>query len=499
MSAKLYHKIQIWTLVSGVVIGGLLLVGFNKVVESTSEDDFCNKCHVHPHSTVTWKQSVHYSTASGTIVHCVECHLPPKGEGYLPSKITTGFRDIYGAIFKDSASLNWELKSRPDIAVHFTKDVSCINCHQNLYPLEITHDGMDAHLYYEHQEGEVACIKCHIDAGHYHEGLVHAANTEFGNKNLRPDTIYLSAAQVNKFADFAEKIPYSAVDFKMIAIPGGTFMMGAEEGDKYADADEFPAREISLDSFFMGENEVSWDEYLTWYSQTTSQGRTTDIGVLEGIDGLSGATPPYGNPDQGWGVGRRPAITMTFYAAEKYCEWLSAVTGKKYRLPTEAEWEYAARGATNSTYYFEGKVKDYSDAGLKSKIFGADTSVINSHVIYVKNSAGKTQLPDLVKANPFGLKNMLGNVAEFCQDIYINDAYSKYSGLQNNPLILSGGSEQVVRGGSFLSDARELRVADRNKTKHDDWLKTDPQIPKSRWWYSDCYHVGFRVVCEYDN
>jgi sulfatase modifying factor 1 len=132
-------------------------------------------------------------------------------------------------------------------------------------------------------------------------------------------------------------------------------------------------------------------------------------------------------------------------------------------------------------------------------LFGADTSVINSHAIYMTNSEGKSQVPNKVKANPFGLKNMLGNVAEFCQDIYLSDAYSNNSGPQSNPIILSGGVEHVLRGGSFLSDALELRIADRNKTNHDGWMKTDPQIPKSLWWYSDCYHVGFRVVCEYSD
>jgi len=499
MSGKIFRKIQIWTLIAGVVTGALLLLGFNKVVEHTSEDEYCNKCHLHPHSTVSWKQSVHYNTASGTVVHCVECHLPPKGEGYLPNKIATGLRDIYSSVFKDSASFNWDLKSRPENAEHFTKDVSCVHCHQNLFPLAITHKGMDAHLYYEQHEGEVSCIKCHIDAGHYHEGVIHASNVNFGKGNELPDTLYLEPAALAGFTDFTETIPYSAVNFLMKAIPGGTFTMGASEDDKYAEQDELPSREVSISPFFMAEIEVSWDEYLTWYAQTASEGRTTDIGILDGVDGLSGATPPYGNPGQGWGKSKRPAITMSYYAAEKYCEWLSLVTGKKYRLPTEAEWEYAARGGTNSTYYFEGDVKDYAKVGLKSKLFGADTAVINSHAIYMTNSAGRSQLPNMVKANPFGLKNMLGNVAEFCQDIYVSDAYSKNSDPQENPIVNSGGEEYVVRGGSFLSNALDLRISDRNKTNHDDWMKTDPQIPKSLWWYSDCYHVGFRVVCEYDN
>lgn len=498
MSGKLFKRIQLWTLITGVVLGVFILLGFNKVVEVTSTDEFCNACHSHPHATTTWKQGVHYNTASGTIVHCVECHLPPKGEGYLPAKVVTGLRDVYGVIFKDSADFNWDLKSRPENAVHFAKDVSCVHCHQNLFPLEISHEGMDAHLYYEQQEGGVSCIKCHIDAGHYHEGVLHAANVEFGTSEELPDTAYMQPAVVEAFEDFTERIPLSAVSFNMKAIPGGTFTMGAGEEDKFARPDERPEREVTLDPFFMSEIEVSWEEYLTWYSQTSGEGRTTDIGMLEGIDGLSGATPPYGNPDQGWGKGKRPAITMTYYAAEKYCEWLSVVTGKTYRLPTEAEWEYAARAGTTGPYFFEGEVKDYADAGLRAKLFGVDTSVINTYAVYMQNSEGRSQLPGAVRPNPFGLKNMLGNVAEFCQDIYIEDAYAQYPGPVSNPVVLAGGEEHVVRGGSFHSGAVDLRVSGRGKTNHDAWLRTDPQIPKSLWWYSDSYHVGFRVVCEYD-
>jgi formylglycine-generating enzyme required for sulfatase activity/nitrate/TMAO reductase-like tetraheme cytochrome c subunit len=498
MSAKLFRRIQIWTLVAGFVIGAVFLIGFNKVVEVTSTDEFCNMCHFHPHSTETWKQSVHYNTKSGTIVHCVDCHLPPKGEGYLPAKVVTGLRDVYGALFKDPSDFDWELKSRPENAVHFTKDISCGHCHVNLFPVELSHEGMDAHLYYERQEGDVSCIKCHIDAGHYHEGLVHSANLDFGTADQLPDTIYHAPSEITGFEDFTETIPKSAVTFNMKAIPGGTFRMGAVEGDKFAEADELPVREVEISPFFMGEIEVTWDEYLTWYAQTAGERTSTEEGGAAGIDGLSGATAPYGNPDQGWGKSKRPAITMTHYAAGQYCEWLSLVTGKKYRLPTEAEWEYAARGGTSGVYFFEGDVKDYAEVGLKSKLFGVDTAVINSYAVYIENSGGRSQQPDYVWPNPFGLKNMLGNVAEFCKDVYLEDAYSQYPGPVTDPLVTEGGHEYVVRGGSFLSTALELRVSDRNRTNTDAWLKTDPQIPKSKWWYSDCDYVGFRVVCEYE-
>jgi formylglycine-generating enzyme required for sulfatase activity len=131
------------------------------------------------------------------------------------------------------------------------------------------------------------------------------------------------------------------------------------------------------------------------------------------------------------------------------------------------------------------------------KIFGPDTTKIASRVIYKENSFSRTQEPLIVKENPFGLKNMLGNVAEFCADFYSPDAYSAQKGsLVVDPKGPKKGTERVVRGGSFKSDARDTRCAARDFTRTKDWLVTDPQMPKSIWWYSDCIDVGFRVVCD---
>lgn len=118
-------------------------------------------------------------------------------------------------------------------------------------------------------------------------------------------------------------------------------------------------------------------------------------------------------------------------------------------------------------------------------------------MIYAKNSKNRTQEPGEVKANPFGLKNMLGNVMEYCADKYDPQAYSKGGESVTNPLITEG-EEWVVRGGNYTSDAADVRSAARDYTKHDAWLKTDPQQPKSIWWYSDIRGIGFRVVCEPD-
>lgn len=105
----------------------------------------------------------------------------------------------------------------------------------------------------------------------------------------------------------------------------------------------------------------------------------------------------------------------------------------------------------------------------------------------------------MVKPNPFGLINMSGNVAEFCSDIYRPGSYSFFEATgADNPENQGEGTEHVVRGGSYLSKAGELRSANRDYTRTTSWLRTDPQVPKSIWWYSDCFHVGFRVVCEFD-
>jgi len=115
------------------------------------------------------------------------------------------------------------------------------------------------------------------------------------------------------------------------------------------------------------------------------------------------------------------------------------------------------------------------------------------------NSLSRTKEPISVKANPFGLKNMSGNVAEFCIDFYSPDTYKADTTEAVNPKGPSGGHEHVIRGGSFKSDAGDVRSASRDFTKTKAWLVTDPQMPKSIWWYSDCIDVGFRVVCEADS
>ena len=93
---------------------------------------------------------------------------------------------------------------------------------------------------------------------------------------------------------------------------------------------------------------------------------------------------------------------------------------------------------------------------------------------------------------------MLGNAAEYCSDWYAEDAYEKLTDGVTDPQGPASGEEHVVRGGSFRSPVGEVRSASRDYTKTEDWLKTDPQMPKSEWWLSDCNFISFRVVCEFD-
>jgi formylglycine-generating enzyme required for sulfatase activity len=491
----------------GLIVGVLLILGGGKALKMTSTNNYCISCHIHPSADASWKKSVHYDTQSGYRVACVECHLPPKGEGYLWAKGTTGLRDLWSKWTKDSASFNWEDRGRLEIARGYVYESSCIKCHENLFPAKLTKAGEDAHLYYQQTKktDELHCINCHLNAGHFIPGYTHGSNSTFGSTSSAAKEIFTEPARVTEFKNYTERIPKSSISFNMVAVPGGKFNMGSTVGEPFRKEDEGPVREVGLSPFFMAEIEVSWDEYLAFYVQTAAEGRSTDTEglrnkVAKATDAISGATPPYGQPDQGWGLGKRPAISFSYHAAETYCKWLTSVTGKTYRLPTEAEWEYACRAGSTGPYFFPGDPKKFEKTGLRAKLSKNDTAVINTYVIYKGNSPSKTQTPDRVKPNAFGLRNMAGNVAEFCSDWYKPDAYLLYpSGVINDPKGPEEGTEHVVRGGSFLSTADVLRSAARDYTRTESWLRTDPQMPKSIWWYSDCFNVGFRVVCEFDN
>ena len=378
---------------------------------------------------------------------------------------------------------------------------SCEKCHKNLYPEGISDDGVTAHLYYDENAAKLnlQCISCHLNAGHFMPGYEHKKLK--GKVDLGSGERFDAPATLERFEDFTETIPGTNASLRMVAVPGGTFRLGSPEGEPFRGADEGPQREVRISPFFMAEVEVTWHQYWAFYNETMSEGRTPPEKVYANnsrpdVDAVSGPTPPFGFPDQGWGMGARPAITMTHYAAETFCQWLSLKTGRHYRLPTEAEWEYAARGGTSTPYFFEGNPRKLSGKTLRSKFSRPDTAGVARYVVYDRVSPNRTLEPFDIQPNPFGLKNMLGNVMEHCADWYAEDAYAQLQDGVTDPTGPASGEEHVVRGGSYADDAADVRCARRGHTLTEDWLRTDPQNPKSIWWYSDVKGIGFRVVCD---
>jgi len=484
----------------GIFIGYLMVFGGYKVIYYTSTDDFCGICHVHPKATYTWKKSTHYKNKSGVVVHCVECHLPQGGLGYFYEKSRLGVKDIYGTLFREAEGIDWEAKSVLEHAVTHTFDSSCLRCHADLYSLGLSPEGVEAHEYYMKTKDKIRCINCHITVGHFHaepvEQIDLLAKEELKIPLYPPDT--------GLFENYTEVIPESDVTFNMIPIPEGEFLMGSLETERFGRDDEKFRHPVRISKFWMGETEVTWKEFDVFYEQTATREKNDDdvsspVDTTK-VDAITGPTPPYGSPDQGWGKGLRPAITMTHHAAVIYCEWLSRITGKKYRLPTEAEWEYACRAGTTGPYFFEGNPGELTEHSWKNRLFGTDDSIINAFAWYKRSSNNRTQIPYVNKPNPWGLYNMLGNVKEFCLDWYSPDIYITYQADSPavNPTGPDTGAEHVIRSGSYKSDPAVLRSSARDHTYHDTWMITDPQSPKSKWWYSDSKDVGFRIVREFE-
>jgi len=196
------------------------------------------------------------------------------------------------------------------------------------------------------------------------------------------------------------------------------------------------------------------------------------------VDGISGATTPYVEMSFGMGTEGYPAISMTQLAAKKFCQWLSAMTGNFYRLPTESEWEYACRAGTQTAFSF-----------------GDDTSKLDDYAWYKNNSEESYHKVGLKKPNPWGLFDMHGNVSEWTLDMHDVRAYQKYSGgVATNPYEKPTKLyPRVVRGGSWMNSNFKLRSASRQASSKQ-WKKQDPQIPRSEWWHTDAQFVGFRVI-----
>ena len=289
----------------------------------------------------------------------------------------------------------------------------------------------------------------------------------------------------DKFEPYTEAIPGTNLKFALVPVPGGTFTIGSPKDEEKRSDDEGPQRTVEIKPFWMGKHEVTWDEYDEFAFSLDVKKKVREgvdlakqAGSESSADAVSRPTPPYADPTFGLGRKGQPAICMTHHSAMEYCRWLSAKTGKAYRLPTEAEWEYAARAGSKTAYSFE------------------DPEKIGDYAWYVENCE-KPQTVGRKKPNAFGLHDMHGNVAEWCLDHYLADRYTQFPADKPpvGPVVLPDEKEYsyVARGGSWDDDPELLRSAAR-RASNLEWSVQDPQRPQSIWWHTDATFVGFRVV-----
>lgn len=246
--------------------------------------------------------------------------------------------------------------------------------------------------------------------------------------------------------------------------------MGSAIGNNRYKADEGPVTTVSVDSFWMEEHEVTYDEYILFQDES--------IDPAPKPDGITRPSPPYIDFTLGMGkTGGFPANSMSQYAATMYCKWLYKKTGVFYRLPTEAEWEYACRAGSRSKYFF-----------------GDDDQSLTSYAWYSANSDNKYHAVKLLKPNAWGLYDMLGNVAEWTMDQYDEKYFDKLKANATNPMMTPVKKNPItLRGGDFRDSANEVTCAARLKSDPV-WNARDPQIPRSRWWNTDAPFIGFRII-----
>jgi len=281
---------------------------------------------------------------------------------------------------------------------------------------------------------------------------------------------------------YTEEISDTEVTFDMVPIPGGTFKMGSPADEADRNDDEGPQVEVKLEPFWMGKCEVTWNEYVLWGMGLDKQRRSAKEAATndwnKAADAIAIPTKPYSDMTFGMGKDGYPAICMTQFAAKMYCKWLSSKTGRYYRLPTEAEWEYACRAGTTTPYSF-----------------GDDPEKLDDYAWFTDNSDEKYQKVGRKKPNPWGLHDMHGNVCEWCLDEYAADRYKQLGDqLVESPLnLVTKAYPQVARGGTWLDESPLLRSAAR-RGSNKDWKMQDPQIPQSIWYHTDADFIGFRVV-----
>ncbi len=289
---------------------------------------------------------------------------------------------------------------------------------------------------------------------------------------------------------YSEQIPGTETEFVMLPIPGGEFVMGSPEDEPHRSESEGPTVLVRVEPFWMGEHEVTWEEYQHFMRLCNIFEKFNDkqirlLNKENQIDAITAPSKLY-EPGFTYETGddpQQPAVSMSQYAAKQYTKWLSLTTGTFYRLPTEAEWEYACRAGTYTAYSF-----------------GEDADKLDEHAWHYGNcDEGVTGKVGQKKPNAWGLYDMHGNVAEWVLDQFHEEGYAKFAGKQVAASeMIAWPTElypRVVRGGSWDSEPEYCRCASRVGSS-EEWKSYDPNVPHSPWWFAseEGQTVGFRLV-----
>lgn len=233
------------------------------------------------------------------------------------------------------------------------------------------------------------------------------------------DALDASPATMVALEPFSQPIAGTVLSLEMVPVPG--------------------------DRFWVSTTEITWDLYDVFVFELDDP--ADDVGDT---DAITRPSKPYIAMDRGFGHNGYPALSMSFHGAETFCRWLSAKTGRRYRLPTLEEWRRVCAQS------------------------GIDASTVNDHAWYAGNADHTTHQVGTKAPDALGLFDLAGNAAEWCRT----------------------DGTPVVAGGSFRDDAVGCTAVAKDTP---DWNASDPQFPKSIWWLADAGFVGLRVVCEPDS
>ena len=317
-----------------------------------------------------------------------------------------------------------------------------------------------------------------------------AADATPGISATRPSEGQFVETDQGYMVPYTMTIPGTEVQYEMVPIPGGKFKMGSPASEDGRQPHEGPQFEVVVNPFWMGKYELTWGEYKQYMAlygifkefETKKIRPVTDANKIDAITAPTELYDPsftfeFGDDDD------LPAVTMTQYSARQYTKWLSGITGHFYRLPSEAEWEYACRAGTDTAYSF-----------------GDDPADLDDYAWYYDNSDDQPHPVGEKKPNPWGLYDMHGNVAELTIDELLEDGFSKFKGgsvTAEDALVWPTKLiPRVVKGGSWEDDPENCRSAARLGTKEEDWKTGDPNLPLSPWWFTDdpTRGIGFRIL-----